>query len=314
MNIKNKISVGYNDTGQEFFDLLNEYRKYIHSYYFSVLDPYIKPFKTSDIIHGINSSNTYDIPANLLFNSADGKKNKPYIEYIKLMKNIVNLKSVTILDLNTARDIRKKYPELEIHLSVRFFDAFHDLIIMHNGICDYFFNQIQALDKLVDVVNLSGTFSRDNHKLTEILHLMGIKVKYIVNEGCVFMKHFNFSHLNGCEKFSCYSNGCHMDCNKVSELYPWIDLARSDLFLEELKYYDYDILKISSRFLPTMEIQKLLQYWILNDRTYVCCRGKINLDTNEKYLAFLEYIDNKSKCNRMCYLCDKCKNTYELIM
>ena len=52
---------------------------------------------------------------------------------------------------------------------------------MNNGLCDYFLEQVRMFDGIVDVVNLSGTYSRDNIRLSELLHSMNIKVKYIVN-------------------------------------------------------------------------------------------------------------------------------------
>ena len=203
---EHSLSVGYNNTGQEFFDLINKYKNYIHSYFLSFTESMCyNPYNVDDVVSKLKKCNTYDIPANILFNTSNDQM---FDMFIDIAKEFLNLKGVTVLKLSTARKIKEKYPDLEIHLSVRYFDwnknsvekAMEDL--MKNN--DY---------KIIDVINISGAKSFTDHKLIDFIHSIGIKTKIIVNEGCIVNRSLNYNNFPGFNDCNCYSGPCKRKFN-----------------------------------------------------------------------------------------------------
>lgn len=97
------LSVGYNLTGQPFFDLLKKYEEYIHSYFFSFTDTMrCNPLSEIETIKLISTSDTYGIPSNLLLNSYNSERE--YKKLVPLANKISNLYGVTILSPELAQN------------------------------------------------------------------------------------------------------------------------------------------------------------------------------------------------------------------
>lgn len=118
MYIKEKsLSVGYNNiNGQEFFNILNERKPWINSYFFSVGETYNSAQMDIDKeIERICKLNTYDIPGNLLFNSFN--LNKYYygehLNIIAKLKNYINLSKITCLNMEMTKNIKYTFPDIE---------------------------------------------------------------------------------------------------------------------------------------------------------------------------------------------------------
>lgn len=307
------LSVGYNNSiGQEFFDILNIHRIWIHSYFFSVTEPMKgKPFDDIDeVINRFKSLNTYNIPGNLLFNSTTRNPGVNKLDVIKKVKDIINLKAITILDLDVAEMIRDKFPDLEIHASIRMFDG-----DWYNISRDIFIEKIKKMDGLCDVINLSGTYSYNDNDIQKLCRKLNIQIKYIVNEGCIINNENNYNILPGLEDISCHTlPSCQHVCKQVFEKYYWMHMACNNLFKESLQYIDYDILKISSRTVtdPNM-INGLIGYWVTPTRTENIS-GYVDIRKDEQYNIFLEYVKERSQCNGICGKCYKCKDFYEGII
>jgi hypothetical protein len=310
--------VGYNtDLGQQFFDLLHEYDEYIHSYFFSVHERfYSNPNQTQlnydEVIDDIAKLNTYNYPANLLFNSFNFINDKVYDYMInRLLESGINLKAVTVVDLELGKKIRDEFPQLEIHSSVRYFDNYlkNDLKIDPKE----FINHLDDFVGIIDTVNLSGIYNMFDHDIQNRCRELGFKIKYITNEGCIRNRDGNYSQFEGLENDRCYNNigGCKIKCtNKVVKMYPWLGLSRAHMYKENLKYIDYDILKISSRGIPNIDTVKLLlDYWTSNYETsFISGIPIYDIDT---YKIFLEYVDETARCNGMCFNCRKCEKYYQ---
>lgn len=316
--IKSKcLSVGFNNSlGQSFFDLLYKYYPHIHSYFFSVKETYqldngeFKQLNIDDEINKMKSYNTYGIPANILFNRNEMSNFKQYEYIIESLIDHINLTSVTVVDPLLGKEIKEKFPNLEIHTSVNYFDMDYDYINKHGF---DFVGKLSPLIGIADVVNLSTTHSLHDIKLQRACREAGFKIKYIVNEGCIYHGHFNYSMFNDCNELSCFNtNGCNNVCNKVSTLYPFMELARTYVYKEELKYVDYDILKISSRHINDINIiDSIIYYWKSTERTNVVSNIGI---TDETYKYFMKFINDKSHCDGYCFECMKCKKNYENLL
>lgn len=309
--IKEKsLSVGFNpESGQAFFDTLLIYKKYIKEYFFDISRNISGELYNENFVYStLAECDTYDIPANLLFNNIDsfiGFENK-----INRLKGIVNLQSVTVLDPSNAVIIKEKYPDLEIHLSVRFWDW------------GRFPNPIARVEDLknypIDVINISGVYSFNDQEICKAIHDIGMKVKFIVNEGCIIRKDMNYSQFPEFKDALCRTNpflpsACLSMCRYVHKQYPWMELSRVNIFKESLQYYpDVDILKISGRHRALRYVINQLEYWTSdNDSTILHLSFGSALDISKHYDLFLDYIKTRSECSGYCYKCQRCKKYWE---
>lgn len=308
----NCLSIGYNnDIGQPFFDLLQKYRQYIHSYFFSPMVKYDGDYMiTYYEIQKIKHINTYGIPANILFNSVYQMDNNNWFPIISKLVDIVNITAVTVIDPEVGIKIKKEFPHLDIHISVRYFDA--DWKYMEDKGCNNLIDKLKQIEGIADVVNLSH-LSLYDREIQRICRKMGIKIKILVNEGCISNLHFNYSKLPGCSDLSCYrENKCQYDCIKVTNLYPFMELVRTYLYKEELKYIDYDILKLRSRNISDInEIDRLISYWISPHRTKLV--SNIRILSDEAYDIFSKFIRDKARCDHNCSECMKCDEYYNML-
>ena len=307
------LSVGYNNSmGQPFFNILERYRRYIHSYFFSVTEDFMtgSSLDDSDEIRRISELDTYEIPANIIFNSVNPENNSGYEHIIERLVDKVNLTAVTVIDPEIGKSIKRKYPDLDIHISIRYFDA--DWEHMDDTI-KHMDERIRPLEGIADVVNLSHLSIHDR----DIQHLcrkLGIRIKILVNEGCITHLHFNYSKLSGCENLTCYQgNRCKYDCSKVTEMYPFMELTRTYLYKEELKYIDYDILKFKSRHITDpKELERLISYWISPYRTNLV--SNIGISDDNSYAIFEKFVRDRSRCNSICADCMKCEKYYNMMI
>lgn len=314
--IKNNcLSVGYNNSiGQPFFDLLQKYRMYIHSYFFSVSETYLNTRKlnTGNEIAKFDNIDTYNIPANVIFNSIKNESNDNYKCIINELTKRVNLRAITVIDPEMGIKIKEKYPDIEIHISTRYFDADWNYIESKHGFD--FVDKLKLLEGKADVVNLSQMSVHD-YEIQKLCRSMGFKIKFIVNEGCIFNLHFNYSHLPECENISCYNKKgkCGYDCILVTYTYPFMELARTYLYKEELKYMDYDILKLKSRQIKSVEeLERLISPWISPHRTKLV--SNIRIENDDAYSVFEKFIRDRSRCNHMCAQCMKCEEYYNKLI
>ena len=295
----NALSVGYNCEGQKFFDLLLSYKPFIHSYFFNCfhgLDWWDK-YNTNEFLQTLKSSNTYNIPANILFNYKRDEnldQIKYYIDYF--MNSNINLKAITLCSKDICEKVRSTYPNLQIHLSC------HSTQLMKD---------FDNLLGIVDVINLSSVTDFNNFQKISDLKAKGFLIKYILNKGCIPNRELTYKNLSKnypeivCE--FCEQN--NQLCFKLFEEFPWLKLSRGIYYSEFLKYFDnVDIWKLTSRQASTENIKQSLQYYILNQKT-----SKIfDVNLNEKsYQLFLDWIPKRLSCNGLCYSCNVCKRYWK---
>lgn len=326
------LSVGYNSgysqlQTQTFFDILNEYSSYIHSYFFSLSHALNNGrYIPKEIIEKLKKANTYNIPGNLLFNTTTyyNKDIGVYSRLINAIKDYVNLKAVTVLSYEDGKTIKESFPELEVHLSIRFWD--YNIA----RIKEYSFSD---MSKYIDVINTSGSRSYNDHNLCKDIHDTGMKVKFIVNEGCIVGQDSNYNNFleadSSCkdkkildcldyksesERFNIRcSQVCKKTCDKVYQLYPWMELCRTNIFKESLQYFDYDILKISTRYANLDYVRQELEYWTSDETTSYLFNNIYDSlpGIKDHYDTFLRYIEERSKCKCDCYHCRKCEKFYK---
>lgn len=293
------ISVGYNNSGQEFFDLLNNYHDYIHSYFFSMKETMKgSPLDPEQVLSTLKASNTYGIPGNILFNSRHDETNNWEFWLDKVVDH-VNISSATVMSVNEAEAIKKKYPGMEIHLSVRYYDW---------GYGDNMIQQLPGMVGKIDVINISGRNCFNDIPLINACREVGIKTKFIVNEGCITHQENNYTNFPEFKDGTCAGHPCRRTCDDVVEIYPWMELSRINLFKEAVRYFGYDILKISSRSTSLEAAKCMLDYWTSPDRTEYAYSVMI---TDKNYQTFVNYVQSRVTCSNDCYHCRKCEKFYD---
>lgn len=307
------ITVGFNPIhGQLFFDTIQMYDKFIDGYFFSP-DHHIdgRSFIDSEIYNTLRSCNTHGYRGNILCNNFG--EDIDIIDKIKKFKEIINLTSVTILNPDTCNIVKNKFPDIEVHLSVRFWDwgRFKDTI------------SLLPMIKLsgIDVINVSGAYHYNDFKFMNRVHELGMKVKFILEESCIVRKDMNYSNLPGFETAICRANpfstiSCQFGmCEHVIHKYPWMEFARVPIYKESPQCKYIDVFKLSSRFRSIEYVTLQLNYWTSSDRTrfLYLYHDRLDINPDHKYQTFLEWIDNRSKCAGNCWNCRKCEKYYKII-
>lgn len=306
----NSLSVGYNNGGQGFFDVLNLHRQYIHSYFFSFDYMYesklLNPEKYKSVFRRCN---TFDIPANVLINNYEISDNWRHIIEDALSYNI-NLTSVTVISPDVASNIRKYYPQLEIHSSVRVIDRY---------VLDPY-KIFEIFDGLVDVINMSVAHQHHDRQFQDKCRSKGIKTKFILNETCLLGMNHNFRNFIEFKNSTCTHNGetssCQKMCENVINKYPWLDISRTMLYKESLSLMDHDIYKLATRLdnISNRGINDILDYWTNDKPTkFIGVKRIISInDRNRK--IFNDYIKYRNECSCNCNTCRKCEYFYNKLI
>jgi len=282
-----KITIGYNLSGQDFFDWIKD--KNVHSVFFSPThNGYNQKFDENVFYDNFKKINTFNVPMNLLLNSFSDEKH--WLELIEKYKNICNITSITCLSPTMAKMIKEKYPNLELHLSVQT-SNYHSY--KSCGIFDY--------------VNINGAFNFSKEKIEKYRKYS--KIKFIANEGCIVGRYKNYSKLDNFGMFECKC--CNNTCQKMEELYPWLVLTRINLYKEFLNYVDIDLIKFASREISLDNIKLMYDYWVSETPTKII-GNKIEI---KNYKAYNKWIEKRlNDCIMDCSTCRFCKKIYEEII
>ena len=295
------VTIGYNCSGQDFFDLISFKKKHILEYYFSLyhtmrqhkLDP-------KEELRKLGSCNTYGIPGNLLMNTNEEESIQD--ELLRSAMALLDLQSVSVLTLGAARRIKERFPQLKIHLSTH--GSFN--VKPEEFALGYF-----------DVLNISEPWQLKQKDIIQAAWENGVKIKYIVNRGCVVNKMENMSKLFGCKINCCHHgkegdplSGCDNVCGRLAESMPWLKLTHIDIPKEVLAFRkDIDILKISTRENPLSDVKSLLDYWT----SYKPTKNFIGVDIRD-YAAFVDWAKFRTEhCIGDCKKCLACKYFYKKI-
>ena len=286
-----KITIGYNTTGQDFFDIIQFYKKYIEEYYFSFRHTMPKaPLDIDNIFNQLKWANQYGISSNLLLNTE--QEEKEYKLLIDKAYNCTPLKAVTVLTLETAKKIKNEYPNLNIHVST-------------HGAQDIDVNKLSK--DLIYCVNLNepDIFTEQQQNIIKKCKETGIKLKHITNRGCIFGKHDFMSKLTNKDIMCCQG----YQCKKILKEHPWVDLLRTNLYKEQLRYLNFDFIKLSTREKTNDEIKFMLKYWT-DPKIFTTHVGNIPI-FEKKYPIFLEWCKQRFNCKGNCITCNICREYYE---
>ena len=290
-----KITVGYNVTGQEFFDTIAPFKRSIEEFFFSFTHTMPKaPLKYEEIFKSLKQSNQYGIPANLLLNTEADQD--MWEKEIKDAIECTALQSVSVLDIPTARKIKAEYPWLKIHIST-------------HGAQNITVDDLDP--ELIYAFNANEPYWQQERPVVDRCRELGIIVKYIVNRGCVFGKHDMMSKVSGRDIMCCYG----YQCQQLMKEQPWLSLTRTNLFKEQVKGIRSDILKLSTRERTNEEVRELLTYYTNlkpSQRISMLFAEDVKL-TDSNYSYFLNWVKVKENCSGECASCRKCEKLFKEI-
>lgn len=293
-----KFSIGYNHD-IKLLDLLDVYKDNIEALYFPIPNQYLgsgrhifqKSSYVNEIPKIIKKCNSLNIKSQLLLNATcEGEKGlekkffSKIINYIKRLKDL-GLKSVIVTNPVYISEIKEQIKEIEVEASVNCYvkTVEHALYLKDLG---------------VDTLTIDRDINRNIPLIKKIKNKIGLKIRILLNEGCLrncpFRKtHFNFiahTQLNPKAKMM---NGIFFEkwCMKILSENPAKIFSVPFIPPSALKYYTQfvDYFKISSRDSPTSLIEFRLKAYINQDFNgnlllLLDCAG---------LLPYFNYIDSK---------------------
>jgi len=316
-----KFSIGYNHD-IKLLNFLDVYKDNIEALYFPIPRQYSGsgrhiPQKNSylnEIPEIIKKCNSLNIKSQLLLNATcegeSGLEKKFFsetIDYIQKLKSL-GLKSVIVTNPIYISEIKKQIRETQVESSVNCYVK----TVEHAA---------YLKDLGVDILTIDRDINRNIPLIKEIKDKTGLKIRIMLNEGCLrncpFRKtHFNFiAHAQLNPKAEMMS-GIFFErwCMKIFSKNPAKVFSIPFIPPPALKYYTQfvDYFKISSRDSPTSVIELRLKAYINQDFNgnlleILDCPGLpyfnfINYDILKKN----NFFEKMTKCNSRCNKCNYC--------
>lgn len=317
-----KFSIGYNQD-IKLLDLLDIYKDHIEALYFPILPQYLGSGRAmmpnnsypDEIPRIIKKCTTLNIAPQLLLNATcegeQGLQEKFFskiISYIQRLR-VLGLQSVVVTNPVYVSEIKKRLKGITIESSVNCYvkNAEHALYLKNLG---------------VDILTIDRDINRNMPLIKEIKHKTGLKIKMLLNEGCLRncpfrQAHYNYlAHRNRNSTFALLSG---MSNDKFSEKIFVQDPRRifSTSFIAPwaLKYYVnlVDYFKLSTRQSTTSTIRLCLKAYI--DQRFT--GNLVSLLDSACIRPYYEYIDSRAlersgffekmmKCTAGCDECGYC--------
>ncbi|MBU1853444.1 MAG: tetratricopeptide repeat protein [Candidatus Omnitrophica bacterium] len=314
-----KFSIGYNhDMG--LLDLLEEFKSNIEAVYFPVPYQFLSSGRNlpqgkdyiGEIVKIIKKCNSLNIIPELLLNATcDGgrglKKNFPadMIKYIKELKDL-GLKNIIVTNPVYISRIRKEIKDITIESSVNCYIK----TVEHAS---------YLKDLGVDILTIDRDINRDIPLIKKIKKSTGLKIKIMLNEGCLKNCPFRNVHYNYLSHSTTKENSQNSIlsdyfCYTIYSKNPEKVFKTPFIPPEALGYYiDFvDYFKLSTRVFDLPRIKRCLEAYkeqrfsgnLLNilDSPGLSYFSFINHDALKKNNYFLKML----KCDENCAECNYC--------
>jgi len=289
-----KFSIGYN-YDIKLLDLLDIYKKHIEAFYFPIPVQYLGSGRIilephdyiQEIPRIVAKCNSLNITSQLLLNATcEGNSglNRNFFEglvdYIKKLRDM-GLGSIVITNPVYIKMIKTKISGIRIESSVNCYTKTveHALYLKDLG---------------VDVLTIDRDINRDIPLIKEIKKSTNLKIRLMLNEGCLRNCPFRVMHYNYLSHHSNLSrrliDGVVPDRFCIEIYLKNQEKVFSIPFIppDALKYYEsfIDYYKLSTRVIPTNQIELCLKAYI-NQRF----NGNLLEILDSPGLAYFEYID-----------------------
>ncbi len=311
-----KFSIGYNHN-IKLLDFLDIYKDHIEAFYFPIPMRYIGTGRDiiqpqgyiNEIPKIIGRCNSLNITSQLLLNAAcEGKSglNRIFfgrlIDYIKKLKDM-GLGSIVITNPTYFDRIKKEISGIRIESSINCYvkTVEHALYLKGLG---------------ADVLTIDRDINRNIPLIKEIKDRTGLKIKLMLNEGCLRncpfrVMHYNYlSHHNSISRRALGSTFPDHLCFEIYSKNPSKVFSIPFIPPDALRYYEplVDYYKLSTRVMSTNRIELCLKAYINQQ-----FNGNLLEILDSPGLSYFEYIDYKvlSKSNffeKMLSCSDECAN------
>lgn len=320
-----RFCVGYNQDFENFLNLMEGYKEAIEEIYFPLPRNIASSGRAEvhsrryneDIIKLIKFCRNYGFKSALLLNSScDGK----YIGDIKYMYRIlkyvkklekIGLNSIIVTNPLFLMFLKNNLPNLEIQASV-------------NCYCQTVEHAKNLQELGIDILTIDRDINREIDKIKAIKKATNLKIKILLNEGCLlycpFRKvHFNqMSHLDlkRSQQQAAYIRFGSMACIYLLEKHPEICFKSPFIRPEDLWRYKgiVDYFKLASRTTDTDVIEVRLEAYRREsfDGNLVSLfetQGipKIIKRIDNKKLNKFHFFDKLTTCKKTCTECEYCR-------
>lgn len=272
----------------------------------------------------VESINREDIRVNLLLNAtcdgadwySPGTLNRT-MDYLKRVHEEHGVEAVTIANPLYVREVRRRFPNLEICASV-----LGDINCVHKAII-FAKAGVNAITPDVDI-------NRDLGLLKKIREKSGVEIKLMVNEGCLFRCAFRKFHFNYIshqsrkpgegKRVRSEDNVFSLNCIQVSKTDPSQILKSGWVRPEDLRRYQditgyFKIVgRTSSRSMLVRTIKAYLQEeWdgdlleLMAGNLYSAGMSQL-MHLDNRTLGEIRFFDKVAGCDKECSECDYCSS------
>lgn len=237
------------------------------------------------------------------------------LAYIQEMHKTYGLEAITLANPIIIKEARKRFPDLEICASV-----LSDIDTVKKAII---FKEAGA-----DTITPDANINRDLKILAEIKKATGVKLKIMVNEGCLYkcpFRKFHFNYISHRSKDVDNFESCNFDftkecCGPIIDADPSQILKSPWIRPEDIKKYsDITIFfKIVGRETPTNRTLRTIKAYMEESwnrdildimcsslLSYSLKKGVSLINENLEENKFFEVV---TSCNRNCTQCNYCEN------
>ncbi|MFH1432628.1 MAG: U32 family peptidase [archaeon] len=312
---KTRYSIGYNND-LLMLELLEAYSDSVDCLYFPIPPEYLstgrfRPIEKDyreNIRTVIKTCEKNGINSQILLNATCEAKRcgntarmKKVTDYLNNLAKI-GLKSAAITNPFYITEIKNTIPELELHSSVNCYTSKIE-------------DALYLKDMGIDVLTLDRDINRDLDLIKNIKKATGLKIKLLLNEGCLSNCPFRLMHFNSIAHRTPDAQFLAHSCITVIRKDPKKVFRIPFIRPEDIKHYKpfTDYFKLATRTFTTPQIETTLKAYIdeqyngdlldLLDMTGMKCMFTF---INNKVLDRLDFFNTMQKCALDCESCTYC--------
>jgi len=312
-----KYSIGYNHD-PAMIKLIEAAKDYLSGFYFPIAAEFmgsgraIKQRKnySEEINKIIDVCNKCSVKSELLINpTCEGKKTcdkkqiDRVVDYVRKLRD-KGLKAVIVTNPIYIPEIKKNVRDIEIQSSVNcYVKTVEQAMFMK--------------DLGVDVLTIDRDINRDLKLIKEIKEKTGLKIKMLVNEGCLRNCPFRKIHFNMISHFCDTNEFDRRSCISMIKKYPEKLFSVPFVRPEDLKHYKglVDYFKLATRTMATGKIGLILDAYVNEkfdgDLLFLLSTKALFdyfTDVNNKVLSENRFFEKLSSCGNDCSNCSYCKD------
>lgn len=312
-----KFSIGYNHDLQV-LRLLEAAKDYVESLYFPIPYSYTGSGRAlpqdkgypNEIKEIIRRCGSFGIKSLLLVNAAcEGRltANKEHmnkvVNYVLELKDL-GLNGVIITNPMYIAEIKKNIADLEIHSSVNCYTRTVE-------------QAVDLKEMGVDVLTIDRDINRDLDLIKEIKERTGLKIKALVNEGCLRNCPFRMAHFNAIAHQADTSEFDKRSCITVLRRHPEKFFKIPFIRPEDLRRYKglVDYFKIATRTMDSVKIGVILDAYVSErfegDLLFLLSgKGIFEYfnDVDNRILEKRDFFNKITSCDEDCEGCDYCSD------